>query len=138
MRYRISIFLEMATFKKLNNDFYAIQRHSKSQILILSVGTVAELLPILQLAMLDGLERLSNGNLPDSQYTISQKYIVFVSLSPDSGSVRLDIWEWFTNPDGESKPTKWGVNLSVEEVNIFTSLIEEHLRTALDRCYLCL
>ena len=91
MRYRISIFLEMATFKKLNNDFYAIQRHSKSQILILSVGTVAELLPILQLAILDALERTTNGNLPETQYTISQKYIVCISISPERGSVQIDI-----------------------------------------------
>ena len=52
-----------------------------------------------------------------------------ISLSPQNGTVHFDIKEWLSSPDGDIKPMKWGVNLSVEEVSIVTALIKEHLST---------
>lgn len=115
----------MATFKKITNDYYAIERFSKPQMLILPVEVLGQLSTVLQQAMKDGLDRLKNSNLPDSQSTIMEKYIVRVSAASDSSPVRIDIREWYSDKEGDLKPMKKGVNLCLEELGMVITLIKE-------------
>ena len=118
----------MACFKKLNGDFYAIHRDSKkAQILILPVGVVVELYKLLELAMQDGLERMVDGNLPDSQHVLQNKYIIKVSSPTERCGVRVDVREWYTDKDGDLKPTRSGVNLGVEDLTVVNGQIHDYI-----------
>lgn len=115
----------MACFKRLSDSFYSIQRSEKAQSLIFPTSLIPELYEKLSWCQQEALKRLEDGNLPDTQSSVGAKIICRVMSVHETGAVRIDIREWYTSLSGALNPTRRGVNLSLEQLTLVYSEIEE-------------
>lgn len=118
----------MANFMQLSPSYYAIQRmEGKPQVLIFQASKLEEFAETLKACLSDSLERLTDVTLPDADYKVGE--VVFkVSLLKESGNIRTDIREWFTDSITQQlRPTKKGVNLSVEQLTTVNSNIRDFI-----------
>lgn len=114
----------MANFVQLSPAYYAIQRmEGNPQVLIFQAGKLEDFAETLKSCLTDSLERVTDFTLPDADYKVGQ--VIFkVSLMKESGNIRTDIREWFTDPlTQQLRPTKKGVNLSLEQLTTVTAKI---------------
>ena len=95
----------MATFKRLSDSFYSIQRSEKSQSLLFPKGIIPDLYDRLSCCIQEGLKRLENTNLPDTETKVGDKIICRMTISMESEVVRIDIREWYTSLTGGLNPT---------------------------------
>jgi hypothetical protein len=118
----------MATFKRLSDSFYSIQRSEKAQSLLFPRGIIPELFERLGWCVQEGLKRLEDTTLPDTDTKVGDKIICRVTTASDSGVVRIDIREWYTTLTGSLNPTRRGVNLSLELLTIVYSEVEDFVK----------
>ena len=115
----------MACLKRLTESYYSIQRSEKGQSLIFPTSLIPELYEKLSWCQQEALKRLEDENLPDTQTSVGKKIICRVMSIHETGAVRIDIREWYTSLSGALNPTRRGVNLSLEQLTLVYSEIEE-------------
>lgn len=118
----------MATFTQLSASYFAIQRtDGKTQVLIFSAAKLQEFADTIKCCLTDSLDRLADLTLPDADYKVGS--VLFkVSSLPETGTIRTDIREWYTDSITQTlKPTKKGVNLSLEQLTVVESKIADFI-----------
>lgn len=112
----------MASFAQLSSKFFTIIRSEKTadgdktQVIILPAIRIRDISDALQKSIDLALDRLADPTLPPTEIRVGEKIYIKISVSPNSGSIRIDIREWFTDAvTGLLRPTTSGVNLKIEQ-----------------------
>lgn len=125
----------MASFTKLSASYFAIIRKDvkSQQVIIFPTSQLQDFADTLQSSLEEGLDRLSEPCLGDADFKIGDKIHVKVSTAAETGSIRTDIREWYVDTISSSiKPTKKGVNLSLEQLTTVTAEIQSFIKLERD------
>lgn len=107
----------MARFTQLSPAFCGILRPEKSQVIVFAATLLPDIADALQTALDESLQRISDPTLPDVDFKVGDKIHLKVCTVLETGAIRTDIREWYADTvTCQLKPSKRGVNLSVEQL----------------------